>query len=157
MLSSDPAATAETVVRFPPRKLVQGKSTDVQTVLSTCIDLGTLHDISGSLPAFDHFAPPNNFIQSTSVRKPPHRIEFEAAKMICAHCAALGLTAEFYFAVPNDTFELWKLPQPFAISDENGKKRQRSIGKLGEVDRAAVDNLRQSVLSIDLTSRIERN
>lgn len=158
VLSSDPGAAAtETVVDFPLRSLVQVKSTDVQAVLSMCADPGTLYDISGSLPAFDHFVPPNIFIQATSVRKPPHLIEFEAARLLCAHCAGLGMVADFYFAVPDDTFALWRYPQSFAISDENGRRRQRLFSKLEELDGAAVGNLRQSVLSINLTSWIEQS
>ena len=155
-LSSDPAAVAETVVQFPSRALVKVTATDVQTVLSTCTDPDTLYSISGSWPAFDHFVPPNCFIQTASARQPSHPIDFEAAKLLCAHCAALGLDAVFYFAVPNDSFELWKRPQPFAIHDAHGKERKLVFSKLAVSDQMAVENLRQSVLSIELTALMIR-
>lgn len=136
------AATVQNAT-FQVENLTYLKTTDVNEILRTCLDPKTLYVINGQLPAFDMFIPPNVFIQITCVRTTRHPINFDAAVKICEHCAANNCRALFLFAVPRDTFELWKYSQPFSA-----EHLSCVYDNLDPVCKTAVERLDQYTLCI---------
>lgn len=146
----------ETLMKFDESRLETFTSTDLKQVLSSCVTEGVLFDICGSLAGIDGLKRiPTAFLQYTSLRKPPHLIDYEAAVLLCEDCKTRNEFADLYFVVPSDTFALWKRPQSFAIKDANGKKVQRALEKLSLDEKNKVSNLRQFVLSMELNAFVE--